>query len=116
MGTIKLVLGLVVMVAAVIICATVVPPEMTYLSFQEDLKEVAVLGSNSLYKTDDDLRTVVLNKAKAHDLPITPEQVSIQRIGTAGLSGVYVQVEYTVPINLPGYSFDMHFSPNSGNK
>jgi hypothetical protein len=116
MGTFKLILGIVVIVAAVIVCAQVIPPEMTYLSFQEDLKEVSVIGSTNYNKTDDDLRLAVLNKARAHDLAITPEQVTVQRIGQAGLSGVFVQVDYTVPVNLPGYSFELHFTPNSGNK
>ena len=40
----------------------------------------------------------------------------MQRIGTPGLMAVYVAADYTVTINLPGYSFDMHFNPTSGNK
>jgi hypothetical protein len=31
-------------------------------------------------------------------------------------SVVYVAVDYSVGINLPGYSFNMHFTPDSGNK
>lgn len=116
MGTIKLIIGIVAIVAAIFACAQVVPPEMANVSFQEDLKEVAVLGSSSLTKTDEDLRVAVLNKAKAHDIALTPEQVTIQRFGTAGMSGVYVAADYSVPVNLPGYSFVLHFTPNSGNK
>ena len=29
---------------------------------------------------------------------------------------VYVAADYTVPINLPGYSFELHFNPSSENK
>ncbi|MGA9980532.1 MAG: hypothetical protein WBQ08_18070 [Candidatus Sulfotelmatobacter sp.] len=116
MGTVKLIIGLALIVAAIIACAQVVPPEMTNLSFQDDLKEVAVLGTSNQFKTDDDLRLAVLNKAKARDIAITPEQVTIQRMGQSGLSGVYVAVDYSVPVSLPGYPLVLHFTPNSGNK
>ena len=116
MGAIKLIIGVVLIVGAVIACAQVIPPEMANLSFQDDLKEVAVLGGSNQFKTDDDLRLAVLNKAKAREIEITPEQVTIQRIGQSGLSGVYVAVDYSVPVNLPGYSLVLHFNPNSGNK
>jgi hypothetical protein len=116
MGTIKLIIGFVAIVAAIIACVQVVPPEMTNISFQDDLKEVAVLGGSNQFKTDDDLRLAVLNKAKARSIALTPEQVTIQRMGQPGLSGVYVAVDYSVPVSLPGYSFSLHFTPNSGNQ
>ena len=116
MGTVKLIVGLVVIVAAVIACAQIIPPEMANFQFQDDLKEVAMMGSSSPNKSDDDLRNAVLSKAKSHDIALTPEQVTIQRIGTPGIGGVYVAVDYNIPVNLPGYSFSLHFTPNSGNK
>jgi hypothetical protein len=116
MGTIKLIIGFVAIVGAIIACVQVFPPEMTNMSFQDDLKEVAVLGASNANKTDDDLRLAVLNKAREHEIALTPEQVTIQRFGSPGLAGVYVAVDYSVPINLPGYSFVLHFTPNSGNK
>jgi hypothetical protein len=116
MGTVKLIIGLALIVAAIVAGSEIIPPEMANLSFQDDLKEVAVLGGSNSFKTDDDLRLAVLNKAKARDIAITPEQVTIQRIGSSGLSGVYVAVDYSVPVNLPGYSLVLHFDPNSGNK
>ena len=48
--------------------------------------------------------------------PIEPKQVTVQRINTPGLSAIYVAADYYVTVNLPFYSFDMHFTPNSGNK
>jgi hypothetical protein len=116
MGTVKLILGLALVVGAIIAGAQIIPPEMANLSFQDDLKEVAVLGGSNSFKTDDDLRLAVLNKAKARDIAITAEQVTIQRIGQSGLSGVYVAVDYSVPVNLPGYSLVLHFDPSSENK
>ena len=33
-----------------------------------------------------------------------------------GMNAVYVAVDYTVTVDLPGYPFDMHFTPSSGNR
>jgi hypothetical protein len=67
-------------------------------------------------KTDEDVRNDVMRKVKEHDLPIEPKQITVQRMNTPGLAAVYVAADYSVTINLPGYSFDMHFTPSSGNK
>jgi hypothetical protein len=32
------------------------------------------------------------------------------------MSALYIQADYSVPINLPLYPFEMHFTPDSGNK
>jgi hypothetical protein len=116
MGIIKALMGFVVLAAVVVGLFQVAPPLLANYSFQDDLKTVAMMDSASLQKTDEDVRADVLRKAREHDLAIGEKQVTVQRINTPGLSSVYVSVDYSVTINLPGYSFDMHFNPNSGNK
>jgi hypothetical protein len=116
MGIIKVFVGLLAMVAVVVGVFQVAPPMLASYSFSDDLKTVAMMDGASTQKTDDDIRNDVLRKAKEHDLPIEAKQISVQRINTPGLFAVYVSVDYAVTINLPGYPFDMHFNPNSGNK
>lgn len=113
---IKGIFGLLVMIAAAVALFEIAPPLMTNFSFQDDVKTVALMDGANFQKTDDDIRLDVLAKAREHDLPLKGTQITIQRIGTPGLAAVYVAVDYTVTVNFPGYSFDMHFSPNSGNK
>ena len=116
MGIIKALMGFLVLAAVVVGLFQVAPPLLANYSFQDDLKTVAMIDSASLSRTDEDVRGDVLKKAKEHDLPIDAKEVTVQRINTPGLSSVYVAVDYSVTINLPGYSFDMHFNPTSGNK
>jgi hypothetical protein len=116
MGTIKAISGFLVIVLAVMALFQVAPPLMANYSFEDDLRTVAMMAGANPQKTDEDVRNDVLRKAKDHDLPIVAKQVTVQRIGTPGLMAVYVAADYTVTINLPGYSFDMHFNPTSGNK
>jgi len=84
--------------------------------FQDDLRTVAMIDRAAYQKTDEDVRNDVMRKVKEHDLPIEPKQITVQRMNTPGLAAVYVAADYSVTINLPGYSFDMHFTPSSGNK
>src|ERR1700693_5045220 len=116
MGATKALVGFLVIVGLVYAGFQIVPPELANYSFQDDLRQVAVLGGASPNRTDDDLRNAVLSKAHEHDLPITAEEITVQRIGTPGAPAVYVAVDYNVPVSLPGYSFTLHFIPSSGNK
>jgi hypothetical protein len=116
MGFIKVCLGILAFVAVGVGLFQVAPPIFTNYSFSDDLKTVAMMDGGNLQKTDDDVRNDILKKAKEHQLPIEAKQISVQRINTPGLSAVWVSADYNVTVNLPGYSFDMHFNPDSGNK
>jgi hypothetical protein len=116
MGTIKAIVGLLLIVFVGFSLFQVVPPLMANYNFQDDLRQVAMIDANAIQKTDDDVRNDVMRKVKDHDLPIDPKQVTVQRINTPGIAAVYLAADYSVTVNLPGYSFDMHFTPNSGNK
>jgi hypothetical protein len=116
MATIKAIGGFLVILLVVLACFQIVPPIMANYSFQDDLKNVALMDSGNLQKTEDEVRNDVMRKVREHDLPIDPKQVTVQRITTPGISAVYVAADYSVTVNLPLYSFDMHFTPDSGNK
>ncbi|MGA2644348.1 MAG: hypothetical protein ABSF15_06510 [Candidatus Sulfotelmatobacter sp.] len=115
MGVIKACIGFLAIAAVVVGLFQILPPMLANYSFSDDLKTVSMMDGNS-QKTDDDVREDVLRKAKEHDLPVEAKQVTVQRINTPGLSAIYVAADYSVTISLPGYSFDMHFNPTSGNK
>jgi len=116
MGIVKACLGFLVIAAVVVGLFQIAPPMLANYSFADDLKTIALMDGANLQKTDEDIRNDVFRKAKEHDLPIEPKQITVQRVSTPGLSAVYVTADYSVTINLPGYPFDMHFNPNSGTK
>ena len=113
---IKGIFGFLVIVAAAVALFEIAPPLMTNFSFQDDLRNVALIDGANMQKTEDDIRLDVLAKAREHDLPLKETQITVQRINTPGIAAVYVAADYSITVSLPGYSFDMHFSPNSGNK
>jgi hypothetical protein len=116
MGTVKAIVGFVAIVAVIYCGFQIIPPELTNYSFTDDLRNIAMVGGSNPHQTDQDLIDQVIKKAEEHQIALTRERVTIQRIGTPGAPAVYVAVDYSVPVDLPGYSFTLHFTPSSGNK
>jgi hypothetical protein len=116
MGTFKAVIGFLVIIGAIYAGFQIIPPELTNYSFTDDLRNEAMVGGANPHTTDQELVNVVIKKAAEHQIVLKPENVTVQRIGTPGLNAVYLAADYSVPVNLPGYSFNLHFTPTSGNK
>jgi hypothetical protein len=116
MGTSKAIFGFLVIIGAIYAGFQIIPPELTNYSFQDDLRNVAMVGGANPRTTDQELVDSIIKKAQEHQITLTPENVTVQRIGTPGVNAVYVAADYSVPVSLPGYSFKLHFTPSSGNK
>jgi len=116
MGTIKAIVGFLAIIGCVYAGFQIAPPEMTNYSFTDDLRSVALMGGSNPHMTDQELVDMVIKKAHDQNITLTPEMVTVQRIGTPGAPAVYVATEYSVPVSLPGYDFTLHFKPSSGNK
>ena len=116
MGTVKALVGLLVIIGVIYCAFQVIPPELTNYSFQDDLRNIAMTGGANPHTTDQELIDSVMRKAQEHQITLTPEQITVQRIGSPGAPAVYVGADYSVPVNLPGYSFTLHFTPSSGNR
>lgn len=116
MGTVKALGGLLVIIGVIYCAFQIIPPELTNYSFQDDLRNIAMTGGANPHTTDQQLLDEVMKKAQEHQITLTPEQITVQRIGTPGVLAVYVAANYSVPVELPGYSFTLHFTPSSGNR
>jgi hypothetical protein len=115
MGTIKLILVLALLGGLVYIAAEVIPPYFANYQFQDDLDNEARLGTYST-KGDDIIRDAVFKKAQDLEIPITRDQIRIQRTGASGSGGVMIEADYSVHVELPGYPLDLHFHPQTKNK
>jgi len=116
MNTVKAVLGIAAIVAVIYGGFQVIPPEMNNYSFQDDLRNIAMMAGGNPRLTDQDILAAVLRKAQEHQLTLAPEQVTVQRIGMPGAPAFYVAADYNVPVDLAVYSFTLHFTPSSGNR
>jgi len=116
MGTVKALVGLLVIIGVIYCAFQIIPPELTNYSFQDDLRNIAMTGGANPHTSDQELVDSVMRKAQEHQITLAPEQVTVLRIGSPGAPAVYVGADYSVPVNLPGYSFTLHFNPSSGNR
>ena len=116
MGTVKALVGFLAIIGAIYAGFQIIPPELTNYSFTDDLRTEAMMGGANPHITDQELVNNVIKRAAEHQLVLKPENVTVQRIGSPGMNAVYLAADYTVPVNLPGYSFTLHFTPSSGNK
>jgi hypothetical protein len=115
MGTIKLILVFALLGGLVYLSAELIPPYFANYEFQDTLDSEARLGTYST-KGDDVIRDAVFKRAQDLEIPVTKEQIKIQRTGTSGAGSVSIETDYTVHVDLPGYPMDLHFHPQTKNK
>jgi len=115
MGTIKLILVFGLLGGLVYVGAEVIPPYFANYQFQDSLDTEARLGTYST-RGDDVIRDAVFKRAQDLEIPITKDQIKVQRTGPQGNGSVFIETEYTVHVDLPGYPMDLDFHPQSKNK
>lgn len=115
MGTIKMFLGVAVIVASVFVGAKLVPPYFANYEFEDAIKNEATLDAYSP-KTEDDIRTIVFHKAQELEIPIAQETIEVHRQGRIGAAWITIRAPYIVHVDLPGYPLDLHFEPETENR
>jgi len=115
MSTIKLILVFGLLAAVFYVGVEVIPPYFANYEFQDSLDTEARMGTYSV-KGDDVIRDAVFKRAQELELPITKDQIKVQRTGPSGNGAVAIETEYTIHIDLPGYPLDLNFHPQSKNK
>lgn len=94
--------------------------ELVNIELRDDMHDMASqlgarIGLTKIY-SDEDFRNEVMRKAKKYDIQLQPEQVTVLREGEGVEARMYFAADYTVPIQLPGFSFRLHFNPESGQR
>ena len=115
MSSLKLVLGFAVIVAFIYGAWMIIPPYFANYQFEDDIKNEA-MHSTYTTKSEDDIRNAVFKQATDLDIPITREQIKVQRVGSMGTGSIMIDVDYTVHVALPAYPLDLHFHPSTANR
>ena len=111
MKTIKALLGLAVLVAAVYVAWTMIPPYFNNYKLEDIIADEARINTYS-NKTEDAMRETVYQKAKDLEIPITRENINVSRQGQS----VAIDVNYVVHLDYPIHPVDLHFQTSSKNK
>ena len=108
----KALFGLFVVVVAFYLAFKLMPPYYNQLQFQDAVDQEARTQSYSVGKSEQDIRNLVLRRAQENDIPITADQIQVQRNGAE----VIINVDYVVHVDLPVYPVDLKFHAGSKNK
>ena len=90
MGTIKLILIFGLLGGLVYVGAEVIPPYFANYEFQDSLDTEARLGTYST-KGDDVIRDAVFKRAQELEIPVTKDQIKVQRTGNQGNGSVFIE-------------------------
>jgi len=111
MDKIKPVLIVLVIAAIIYVGVKVVPPFFNDWQFQDFIEGEARIDTYNT-KPEADIRKDVMKAARENDIPITDDQLEVQR----GNGTILIGAKYSVHIDLPGYPLDLQFNPSSSNK
>ena len=115
MGSIKMFVGIFLIVGGLYASVKLIPPYFENYQFQDAIKDEATRDSYSA-KTEDDIRTAIFKKAQEYDIPLPIESIQVQRQGNQFSGTVIIHASYTVHVEMPGYPVDLHFDASTENK
>ena len=114
---IKGILLIAVLAVTAVLLWQVASVEIANLMLQGDMKDLSLqVGVASAWnspKTDDDFRAAVIKKAAEHGITLDPKQVTVTRPEAGGNTPMFLAADYTATVNLPRYTFQIHFQPSS---
>lgn len=111
MGKLKGLLALLIVFGSFYVAWELIPPYYHQYQFQDELDEIARRNSYT-QKTDEDLRTLVIQKANSMDIPVKEDQITITRTG----DGLGISVHYHIHVDMAVHPVDLDFTANSMNK
>jgi hypothetical protein len=111
MKLLRMIFGIVFIVVVVYGCIVVVPPYFAHYKFDDFVAEEARMSTYSS-RSENDIRDSVFRKAQDLEIPVTREQINVQREGQA----VNIWVDYRVHLDIPAYPVDLNFHTGSKNK
>ena len=115
MATLKLVFGVAIFGLVILVGIKVIPPYFSNYELEDAIKTEALQATYST-RSEEDVRDAVIKQARNYDIALTPKQVHVSRVGGFGQGTLAIDAEYSVPIELPGYSTTLEFHPSSKNK
>lgn len=111
MGKIKGLIGLAVIACGFYVAWSLIPPYFYNYQFQDDLDDIARRVSY-VPNTDDDVKAMVIRKAKEEEIPLKEDEIVISRNGPT----IGITVKYNIHVDMAVHPVDLDFTVNSFNK
>lgn len=110
-GKFKAILVTAILVFLVYAGWKMVPPYINEYQLNDTMQETAKFASVTR-SGEDQIRATIFRKIEELDIPATKEDVKVSAVN----GKVSISVDYSVPIDLMFYKFDLHFTPATSNK
>jgi hypothetical protein len=107
-GKLGCVMGLLILIAAVFVAYKMIPVKVRSTEFRDAVQDAArSAGGNPT----EGIKNSLAYKAHQLRLPVTEKDIKIDRRSDY----ITIEVEYTVPVEFPGYTYQWKFSPRAEN-
>ena len=103
---------LLVVTAIVFAAYKLLPPYIDNYQLQDSMADIARTATYTTRMTTEEIRGQVLGQARQLGIPLSAEQVAVQRSGVT----VNISARYDVPVDLLVHQVDLQFAPAAGNR
>jgi hypothetical protein len=101
-------MGVVFVALGVFIAYKMVPVKIRAAELRQEVIDQAKAAG---MRGDDRILAAILRKAEDSNLPVTADDVVIKRTANT----INVDVNYTVPVQFPGFTYQWHFNHHAEN-
>ena len=110
-GKLKAIIVTAIILFAIYSAVKIVPAYVKEYELQDKMQEQARFAVVNRYP-EEKIRDIIFKEVQDLELPIKREEIKI--VSNTGV--VKIAMDYTVPVDLLVYHFDLHFTPSSENK
>ncbi len=110
-GKLKAIVFTAIFVFLIYSAVKILPVYIANYQLQDKMQEQARFAVVNHYP-EERIRDLIFKEVQELDIPVKREEIKI----VSNLGVVKIAMDYTVPIDLFVYRFDLHFTPSSENK
>ena len=110
-GKLKAIIVTAIILFAIYSAVKIVPAYVKEYELQDKMQEQARFAVVNRYP-EEKIRDIIFKEVQDLELPVKREEIKI--VSNTGV--VKIAMDYTVPVDLLVYHFDLHFTPSSENK
>ena len=107
-GQMGCLVGLVMMAIGIFVAYKMIPIKVRAAELRG---EVVDQSKSAGMRSDKQIMAAILHRAQENNLPVTEDNVKINR----GQNNIVVDVDYTIPVDFPGYVYQWHFNHHAEN-
>src|SRR5258706_10634824 len=108
MATLKLIIGVAVIAAMVLVGLKLIPPYFANYELEDEIKNEALQSTYST-RSEEDIRDAVIKHARNYDIALTPKQVHVSRLGGMGTGTLALDHDHMLSLDLGGFSAHPYF-------